>query len=300
MIGAVPVPAATLDVATAHGAAIRVRRHGNLRGNRLFVSHGNGFAVDGYAAFWGRFVADFEIVVFDMRNHGQNPQGDPAGHDYAHMADDIDRVHRAVTTEFGVKPSAGLFHSMSAQAALIAAIETGWRFDALAVFDPPNVPPDGPARQPMLDYLRRLARWARIRRADFADPDELAAEYAATRSGRDWEERTRALMARAVLRPDGGGWSLSCPPVLEASMYEQGIPLDLWPRRNRFPGPVKLIGADPERYQASPTALSNRALADAGGFDYVAIPDTSHLLQFEAPEACAEIVREFLAACGLG
>jgi pimeloyl-ACP methyl ester carboxylesterase len=188
---------------------------------------------------------------------------------------------------------------MSAQSALLAALHCGWRLDALVAFDPPNVPPDGPARAAMLRYLDRLTAWAKGRRETFADPAELAAEYAATRSGREWSEETQMLMARAVLGQDAGGWRLHCPPALEASMYEQGAPLDLWPRRADFPGPVTLIGADPARDHPTPTAFSNRTLAETGGFDYAAIPGTSHLLQLEAPEACAEAAAEFLKKVGL-
>jgi pimeloyl-ACP methyl ester carboxylesterase len=269
--------------------------HGEARPARLFVSHGNGFASDGYFAFWRRFLPEYEIAVFDMRNHGHNAPGEPASHDYAHMMGDVDAVLRAVGDEFGPKPSAGLFHSMSAQSALLAALECAWRLDALVAFDPPNVPPDGPARAAMLGYLDRLAAWAKTRRETFADPAELAAEYAATRSGRAWSEETRMLMARAVLREG----RLSCPPAFEAWMYEQGATLDLWPRRTDFPGPVRLIGADPARGRPTATALSNRALADYGGFDYAAIPGTSHLLQLEAPDPCAEAAREFLKGVGL-
>jgi pimeloyl-ACP methyl ester carboxylesterase len=276
-----------------------VRLHGTPRPVRLFVSHGNGFASDGYVAFWRRFLPEYELAVFDMRNHGHNAPGDPAAHDYAHMLGDVDAVLRAVGAEFGAKPSAGLFHSMSAQSALLAALQHGWRLDALVAFDPPNVPPDGPARAAMLTYLDRLTAWAKARRETFADPEGLAAEYAATRSGRGWAEETRMLMARSVLREDAGGWRLCCPRELEASMYEQGAPLDLWPRHVDFAGPVKLIGADPEHEHPTPTALSNRALADFGGFDYAAIPGTSHLLQLEAPDACAEAALAFLNGLGL-
>jgi pimeloyl-ACP methyl ester carboxylesterase len=301
MVGTIPEPKPTaiLDVQGDDGAPLRVRRHGNRHGNRLVVSHGNGFAVDGYAGFWGRFLDAFEVIAVDARSHGWNPPADPPGHDYPHLARDLVRVCAAVGAEFGAKPTAGVFHSMSAQAAMLATLDTGGFLDALICFDPPNVPPEGPARTAMLDYLDRLTRWASTRADRFADPAKLAAEYAATRSGREWADGTATLMARAVLRPDGEYWRLSCPRELEASMYRQGAPLDLWPVRSQFPLPLKLIGADPARQRPSPTALSNQALAEAGGFDYAAIPGTSHLLQLEAPEACAAAAREFLEAAGL-
>jgi pimeloyl-ACP methyl ester carboxylesterase len=102
-----------------------------------------------------------------------------------------------------------------------------------------------------------------------------------------------------VLRPAGAGFELRCPRALEASMYEQGITLGLWPKAGDFAGPVKLIGGDPERERPDPTALSNQALAQEGGFDYLAMPGTGHLLQLEKPQACADAVQEFLAEIGL-
>jgi pimeloyl-ACP methyl ester carboxylesterase len=295
-----PAAIAAIDVAGARGVVIRVRWHGNRNAPRLILSHGNGFAIDGYFAFWGRFLGDFELVVFDARNHGWNALADPPNHDYAHMAQDVDLVRVATEAEFGKKSTAGLFHSMSAQAAMLAALESGWRFDALVLFDPPNNPAEGhPARAAMVEYLNKLIAWARTRRASFDDPVDLARDYAATRAGRNWEEGAHRTMAEAVLWPAGEGFELRCPRTLEASMYEQGITLGLWPKASDFVGPVKLIGGDPQRERPDPTALSNRALAAEGGFDYLAMPGTGHLLQLEKPAACADAVREFLAGCGI-
>ena len=55
----------------------------------------------------------------------------------------------------------------------------------------------------------------------------------------------------------------------------------------------------PGPYPAA-TALSNRALAAEGGFDYRAIPGTSHLLQLEEPAACADAALDALGRAGLG
>ena len=292
----IPAPHTILTVTSADGAVLKVRRHGNPNGPLLFVSHGNGFGIDGYFHFWSRFLAEFDVVAFDMRSHGQNRRADPAHHDYAHMVDDVDLVCRAVVDEWGRKPAAGLFHSMSAQCAMLQALAGRSPFAALVLFDPPNVPvPGHPFHQAMLAYEHKLANWARRRRAHFDDPGQLAAEYAGTRSGRSWAEGAAALMARAVLQPDPrGGWLLACPCGLEASMYLQGIGLGLWPNRKQIGVPTMLIGADPERPYPAATGLSNRALAQEGGFDYRAIAGTSHLLQLEAPDACAAAALEFL------
>lgn len=295
-----PEPLAIIDVAGEGGGVIRVRRHGNPHGPRLILSHGNGFAIDGYIAFWGRFLGDFEVVAFDARNHGWNAASGPAHHDYAHMMHDLERTHAAAEAEFGRKPTAGIFHSMSAQAAMLAALRLGWRFDALVLFDPPNNPAEGhPARPAMVRYLHLLVAWAAGRREHFTDPSELAADYAATRTGRNWAPGAHLQVAEAVLHPAKGGWALRCSRALEASMYEQGLTLDLWPSGQDFAGPVKLIGGDPERERPDATALSNQALARDGGFDYLAVSGTGHLLQLEQPAVCADVVREFLEKVGI-
>ena len=298
---AVPAPHAIIEVVAADGARIKVRRHGNPRGPRLMLSHGNGFAMDRYFNFWSRFLDDFDVVVFDMRSHGRNPRAEPPNHDYEHMVPDLEAVCRAVTDEFGEKPIAGLFHSMSGQAAMLQALAGRSEFATLILFDPPDVPPPGhPVRGKMEDYEHKLARWTQQRRTHFDDPSELAREYASTRSGQRWAEGAADFMARAVLQPDlAGGWRLACPTELEASMYLQVIPLGLWPKRRDFAMPVRLIGADPDKPFPAATALSNRALAAEGGFDYDAIPGTTHLLQLEEPAACAEAALKFLSQVGL-
>ena len=271
------------------GVEILIRRGGNPNGVRLFISNGNGFAIDGYIDFWSRFLAEFEVVAFDMRSHGHNPVAEPANHDYAHMAQDIDAVGRAVRAEFGRKPSAGLFHSMSAQSALLQTIAGPVHFDALVAFDPPNVPAPGhKVRDAMVGYEHKLARWASGRPTRFADLADLAADFAATRSGRRWAQGASVAMAQAVLCHNSDGWEPVCPREREASMYLQGIDLGLWPCQAEVPVPVALIGADPDCPYPAATALSNRALAQEGGFDYRAIPGTSHLLQLEEPAACAD------------
>ncbi|MBV8889535.1 MAG: alpha/beta hydrolase [Alphaproteobacteria bacterium] len=297
-----PVPLETADIAGVDGAVFRVRRHGNRGGVRLVVSHGNGFAADGYLPFWAPLLRDFEVVALDMRNHGHNPPSDPANHDYAHFAQDIGSLADGIAAAFGAKPTAGLFHSMAAQSALIHALDIGWLWEALVLFDPPNMPPEGDAaRPPMIGYLERLESWAQSRRPRFENPGELARDYAATRAGRDWVAGSHELVAQSVLRrdPERGDWVLRCPPALESAIYRAGITLGLWPRHRQLAGPIKLIGGDPDRAFPAPTALSNRALARDGGFDYAAIPGTGHLLQLEQPQACVAAALDFLAHLGL-
>ena len=81
------------------------------------------------------------------------------------------------------------------------AIETGWRWDALILFDPPNVPPtDHPLYPSMAAFEKRLIDWALHRRRRFVTVDELAQEYLQSRATAHWITGEHDLMARSVLR----------------------------------------------------------------------------------------------------
>lgn len=298
-----PTPVEEFDLAMEDGASIRVRRHGDPnRPVRLFVSHGNGFAADGYLPFWGPLAERFDLVVFDFRNHGRNPSSDPENHNYDRMARDLERVYRDVTARLGEKTSVGVFHSMSARAAMKHAIEIGRCWDALVLYDPPNVPPADHELYPVMETFElKLVQWANNRRDRFADPAELAAEYAGNRAHSTWVDGAHEQMARSVLRREEGSddWVLSCPGNLEASIYLAALSLNLWPKADEFGGPVKLIGADPEAKGAPAPAFANRALGDEGGYDYATVPGTGHLMQIQQPQACRDILLSFLEQHGI-
>jgi pimeloyl-ACP methyl ester carboxylesterase len=299
-------PRETLELTMGDGALIRVRVYPRRDALRLFLSNGNGFAIDGYYPFWGPLLDRFEIVAFDFRSHGQNPVAASGrdGHTYAQMTLDLERVVRAVGARLGARPSVGVFHSMSARTAMKHALEIGFPWAALILFDPPNVPPPGHRHYDAMDvFERRLAEWAMRRQARFADPAELARQYAETRAHSNWVAGAHGLMARAVLRPpaDGdSGWTLACPRELEASIYLQAMTLHLWPPADAYGGPVKLIAADPDAKGAPAPAFANRALAEELGYVYEAVPGTGHLLQIQKPEACRAAMLRFLDDVGVG
>jgi pimeloyl-ACP methyl ester carboxylesterase len=288
----------------ADGAVIRIRRHGRGGGTRLFLANGNGFAIDGYYPFWGPLAERFELIVFDFRNHGCNPPAASGkdGHTYAQMTLDLERVRREIDARLGARPSVGVFHSMSARTAMKHAVELGFRWDALILFDPPNVPPPGHRVYDAMDgFERRLADWALRRQDHFRDPSELARQYAETRAHSTWVPGAHALMARAVLRRSegGDGWELACARELEASIYLQAMTLNLWPAAADLGGPVKMIAADPNAPGAPAPAFANQALAEERGYIYEAIPGTGHLLQIQKPDECRRAMLDFLDARGI-
>jgi len=298
-----PTPSDTFVVNLDDGAQIRVRRHGNPDNTRILLSHGNGFAADAYFPYWRQFLDRYDLMIFDFRNHGQNVPVEPSHHTYAQLTRDLERVIQAVNTRLGPKKTIGIFHSMSARTAMKHAIEVGWRWNALLLFDPPDVPPPGhPNYSAMEVFEMRLTEFALKRRRKFASVEELTNEYLQSRATRNWVSGSHELMACSVLRknPDGDGFVLVCAPENEAGIYREAMVLNLWPKAGEFGGPVKLIGADPNIMGAPATAAANQALGMEGGYDYSIANGGGHLLQIEKPEECFRITMEFLAKHGLG
>jgi pimeloyl-ACP methyl ester carboxylesterase len=298
-----PTPHRRVDLRLSDGALCHLRQHGNLSAPvRLFLSHGNGFAIDAYLPFWQPLLDAFEVVVFDQRNHGWNAPSDPAHHTYEQLVQDLETICRDVTAHLGSKPSVGVFHSMSARTAMKHAVEVGWRWAALVLFDPPTLPP---AHHPLYERAMRaedrLVSWALNRRQRFATPQELAAVFKALRAHQHWVKGAHEGMAQAVLRRDhnAGDWVLICPGALEATIYRGNRRLNLWPHAHDYGGPVKLMASDPTVPHPGAPALANRLLAETQGYDYTAIAGAGHMLQLEQPHACRRAMLSFLAHCGL-
>ena len=72
------LPAEIFSATMTDRVQVRIRRGGNPEGIRLYLSNGNGFAIDGYRVFWEPLLGEFDLILFDMRNHGRN---DPSGAD---------------------------------------------------------------------------------------------------------------------------------------------------------------------------------------------------------------------------
>lgn len=295
-----PLPVDRLALEMRDGARIVVLRHGNAQGPRLVLSHGNGLASDAYFPFWRLALEHYEVVLFDFRNHGRNPFVAGLDHGYKAFLGDLDEVHRAIAARWGAKTTIGAFHSMSALASLRAAVDGNWHWQALVLFDPPVMPPPGhPSFEEMVRDGRQISEMVAKRVERFADPADLAQAYARRFPG--WVPGAAELLARAVLRRDdaAGDWVLACPAALESTMYLANRTLHMWPRADELTRPAILIGADPAGSHADSVARSGAALHHDGGIRYATIPDTSHFLQFESPEACYRVMRDFLVDVGL-
>ena len=293
MAAAPPQPAEVIEVRLEDEIRIPVRRFGNPAGPRLLLSHGNGLAMDLYSPFWSLLLDDFDVILFDLRNHGANPLGALARHTLPNLCRDLEAVGRAVDRNFGVRPRAGVYHSISCLAALLSP-SLAVSYAQLVLFDPPLFPP-GARRRAFEAACHRAAARTRIRAARFRSEAHFIEVMSAQPAMARVLPEALGLMARATLRPAGGGHRLRCPPEYEAQILAATPHFSRLVDPEAFPLPVKVLGADPslDHYFLPPCDLSR-----ARSVDFEVLPGATHLGPLEMPEECAARTVDFLKGTG--
>ncbi len=290
----VPEPQATAEVRMADGSRIVLRRHGNRSGPRLVVSHCNGFAADAYYPFWSLLTDRFDVVLFDLRNHGWNPVDDAEAHSVATFIDDHGHIAKAIDRHFGARPKIGVFHSVSAQSALIGATRSS-AYSALVLFDPVVCPPGCRPEdvRKVETMLRHLGEAALRRRERFASREEFMDRVLRAPAFQLLCPGAPELVAQTTLRPasNGDGYELRCPREYEAAISLEGPRWAKAADLSRVSCPVKIVGSDPTvPFSFLPTVDLREILA----LDYDFVPDTTHLLQLEQPAECVAAMLPFV------
>ena len=291
----IPDPASTFVVPVAHETEIPVRQHGNADAPvRLILSHGNGLAIDLYYPFWSLLADEFELIVYDLRNHGWNRLGPRRDHNIPTLVQDHDLILDAIDRRCGAKPCVGVFHSISTVIALLSETR---RYSGLVLFDPPLCKPC--ASETEFDEAAEQAARMTRRRQERYDTEEEFAELLAYLPGfLRVLPGVRELMARTTLRRTGGEmpYELRCPREYEAQItdYLRSFAplLDL----ERLPAPTKVVGADP---MLPFTYLPSFDLSNIEMVDYDFVVDGTHLLQLEQPMECVTMLQDFLDQIGL-
>ena len=291
IIGAIPEPLSTCDVAVDDETVITLRRHGNPSGPRLVLCHGNGLAIDLYYPFWSLLLADFDLILYDLRNHGWNSVSSLGNHTLPALVEDHDKVLAAIDAHYGIKPKVGVFHSVSALVTLLSP-NKGDDFLARVLFDPPLCKP-GRGYVEFEAAATRLASITRRRTPRFETREELASVLPYFPPFRRAVPMIGELFARTILRENdaGDGYVLRCPREYEAQIMEYASTFAVLVDFDAVLCPTKVIGADPT---LPFSYLPSLDLSDVTTVGYDFLPDATHLLQLEQPDQCVELLREFL------
>ena len=287
----IPEPLSTSDVRVDDDTVITLRRHGNPAGPRLVLSHGNGLAIDLYYPFWALLLDDFDLIVYDLRNHGWNTVGPMQNHNIPTLVQDGDRILAAIDRLFGKKPKIGVFHSVSALIALLSP-SRGSGFSACVLFDPPLCKPDDNYEE-FDAAVARTAAMTRRRAQRFKARETLSDVLPYLPMFQRVVPGVCELVARTTLREceSGEGYVLRCPREYEAQIVDYARAFAVLVDFEALRCPIKVLGADPTLpYSYLPTLDLSHMLT----VDYDFLPEATHLLQLEQPEECVVELREFI------
>ena len=287
-------PLSIQDVHMDDGTVIHLRRHGNPQGPRLVLCHGNGLAIDCYLPFWSLLTNDFDLFMFDLRNHGWNSVGPQKSHHLPSFVEDHDRIIEAIDRYYGTKPKIGVYHSVSALASLLSPTD-GSNLAGRVLFDPPVCKVDEYDDYPEeFDIAtRRYAAMTRRRNEQFATFEECEEFLRYIPAFQRVSAEVRALFARTTLRAcdNGSGLILRCPREYEAQIINYARAYAVLVKFENFRCPTKVIGADPI---LGYTYLPTFNLSHITSVDYDFLPNTTHFLQLEKPKECVELLLNFL------
>ena len=295
----IPEPSSAVDVRLDDDTVTTVRRYGNPSGPRAVLSHGNGLAIDLYYPFWSLLLEDFDIFLFDLRNHGRNPLGPQGSHNIPTFIRDQSLIVESIDRSFGAKAKIGVFHSLSGLVTLLSLSSvmsdhssSAVPFETLVLFDPPLFLP-GLSESKFDDHAESLARRTRRRHNQFKNHEQFvellsySPFYARVLPG------VRELMAQTTLRnsADGDHYELRCPPGYEAQIVEYVRSYAGLVDFEHLPCAIKVLGADPTLPFAY---LPTFDLVKMDTVDYDFLPDATHYLQLEQPAECVAAMREYL------
>jgi pimeloyl-ACP methyl ester carboxylesterase len=250
----------------------------------LFL-HGASF----HSCCWDEVISRIpgrRCVAFDSRGHGQSAKPDTPckwrefGQDAAEVAHLL-----------GLRGATGVGHSLGGHAIALAAGIRPESFAEIVLFDPVILPASlyvgsGPE---FTAILRRRNRWHSWTEFFYRIKDRTPFDLWHRKVLLDYCEY--GLLAA----PDGDGWELACPPLIEAAIYQHSTDRE------------SNIYAEIAGLKAATTVVRARCFrGEAGGFSSsrtaedlaskftnavdVYLPQYSHFLPMEAPHVVADII----------
>lgn len=280
------------------GATVALRRWGAPRAERMVISHGNGMAVEGFRAFGAALEDDFEVIAFDMRNHGDSGPGEVLDDPWPRFLRDIPEIFDAIQQIYGDKPTHGVFHSLSSASTLMAQGQDPRPWRSLTLYEPP-VPPvaDASLTRRIQALHADLAARTRKRRRHFSGPELLieSLKKSPTFGGIDADTLHRlacAMLWRSDADPQAP-WELICDPEMEANIFDAPGAGNYWQDLASVTCPVQVVLGSAMGHDMPILIQSGTVLARSFGFHGATVEGGGHLMQLQRPERSAELAVAF-------
>jgi len=288
----------SFEVEASDGARLPVYEAGGARdAPALLVGHANGLAAGSYGPWLRDLTRHFRVFPFDARGHGGStwPEG-PLETVFAidRLADDLAEIVTALRARLGGGPLHYAGHSLAAAAAVRLAVRgIELPFERITLFEPPIFPPkDAPNYPEAIEQQERLIRGAVRRQARWESPEALRAYLGSRGVFRTFVPEMLAAHCNATLRPDpAGGCVLCCPPSVESTIFAVHRDADTWQGLPRIRRRLHLVSGDaslPDRDWVS--GAMAEIVARIPGADVVALPGTGHMMIFQQPDKCRDLL----------
>ncbi|HWG78673.1 MAG TPA: alpha/beta hydrolase [Stellaceae bacterium] len=295
---------AAFMVATPDGAALPVYAFGGpAQAPAVLFGHANGLAAGSYAPWLKELAGTLRVFAFDARGHGGARW--PAGaldtvFAVDRFADDLALIAAAIAARLQGTPLHYAGHSLNAAAALrLATRGARLPWSSTLLFEPPVFPPMGsPHHAEAVEKQTPLVTRSAARRAFWPNPAALAELLRARGAFARFRPDLLDAHCQATLRPRAeGGYTLCCPPAVESAIFRLHRQADTWQRLRQVRAALHLVSGDP--------ALSDRGWVSACMVDMAAelprarltvLPGAGHMMVFEQPDACRELVLAMAAS----
>lgn len=271
-------------------------------GPALLLGHANGLAAGSYGPWLRDLARDVQVFAFDARGNGGStwPAG-PLERVFAveRFADDLLRVMEAVRARLAGGRLYYLGHSLGAASGLDLAIAHRLpELAAVMLIEPPVFPPPGTSAHAVAERIQPLLiEGARRRRADWPSVEAFAERLKSGKSpfARFAPEILEAH-CRATLKPKpGGGFTLCCPPEIEAQVFAAHHRGNAWSRLDQVEIALDLVGADPTSVEFDWIAA---AIPEMAGrikrARLTQLAGVNHLMIQEDPKRLLALVRRWL------
>ncbi len=250
----------------------------------VHFAHANGFNALAYRTLFDELSLHMRIHASDMRGHGHttlaaNPRGLRS---WQIHADDIIRTIQ----EIDGRPRILAGHSIGATASLMAALDHPQWVRGLVLVEPVLRSAAQLRRVAIRKFLgmHKPPALTRRKRGIFPSRDAMFEAYRNRGAFRLWPEEVVRdyVLGGSLDYIDFRQVRLACTPGWEEANYMAGPP-DIWSRLGRLMVPLTVVLAA-QGSTCSEEALYqlSERLPDAR---IVRVPDTTHFLPFEAPEA---------------
>src|SRR3990172_4223492 len=259
-------------------------------GPTVFFAHATGF----HARCWDQVIKRLPGVhayALDMRGHGRSDKPEPP-YPWTNFGRDV----AAVARHIGLDGALAVGHSKGGHAVTLAASLEPGIFARLLLIDPVIGPRSAQPRA-----SSEGDHFAARRRNEWSSPGEMFDRFKDRPPFSGWDpDVLRDYCDYGLLpNPDGEGYVLACPPIIEAATYAAAMTTDIYPAIESLTIPVRILRAR-QRTEGGPMDMSSSPTAPdlASHFQHaedVYLPQYSHFIPMEDPAFVARQVLEMLA-----